>query len=111
MAQATSEPGTAPRYATKRAAATYAAVSNRTVERWIASGLITRYATSGDHVRIDLNEVDRLLAGAVEGDPADVLEEYVRRLVDDAPPLSDAQRVRLASLMRSGAAAVEAVTS
>jgi hypothetical protein len=30
----------------------------------------------------------------------DAYREYVRRLVDDAPPLTEAQRARLAQLLR-----------
>lgn len=33
------------------------------------------------------------------------LEEHIRKLVDEAPPLSDEQRSRLAALLRPAAAA------
>ncbi len=33
------------------------------------------------------------------------LEDYIKRVVDNAPPLSEAQKASLASLIRGGAAA------
>lgn len=107
------ERATDPRYATIHAAADYASVHHMTIRRWLREGQLPRYTAGTRLVRVDLNDLDALLAGKAGGvpepDPADVLADYVRKVVDEAPPLSDAQRVRLASLMRSGADSVEAV--
>lgn len=50
------------------------------------------------------NDVDAITAAKRELKAA-VAENYIRRLVDDAPPLSPAQRARLAVLLQPEAAA------
>ncbi|MGP5184433.1 helix-turn-helix domain-containing protein [Corynebacterium variabile] len=53
----------ARRYSTVKDAAEYAATSTNTVRRWINAGKISGFATGTRFLRVDLNEVDRLLEG------------------------------------------------
>jgi len=57
----------APRWALSETTAEYADTSVRTLRRWAAEGLITRYR-HGRIVRYDLREIDALLtAGKLSG--------------------------------------------
>lgn len=59
------EPETPRRFASILDAASYAACSERTVRRWIERGLIARHGYGQRMVRVDLNDVDRLLSEGV----------------------------------------------
>ena|GEM_PF-1752630 len=109
-----------------RETAQYVGVDEKTVRRWIANGRLTGYRMGPRLVRLDPVEVRALGRpihkpsltmtaespadeGGVQGsdplseDPATQLGDYIRRLVDAAPPLTDAQRSRLALLLRGAA--------
>lgn len=47
---------------TRQQAVDRAGRSLRTVDRWLADGLLTRHLTGTGHVRIDPDELDALLA-------------------------------------------------
>ena len=106
-----------------RETAQYVGVDEKTVRRWIANGRLTGYRMGPRLVRLDPVEVRALGrpihkpslmttaesttdGGGAQGssplseDPATQLGDYIRRLVDAAPPLTDAQRSRLALLLR-----------
>ena len=81
-------------------AADHAAVSDKTIRRRIADGSLTGYRMGPRLIRVDLNELDALLAPI----PATTrLAEHVARVVAEAPPLTPAQRDRIAILLRGGA--------
>ncbi len=67
-------------------------MSTWTTERASAAA----YVRAGNHIAAD---AARQRLKAIKA------EEYIRRLVDAAPPLTVEQRDRLASLLRGGAAA------
>lgn len=54
---------TARRYETVKGAAEYAKTSHQTIRRWIHAGKINGYGTGTRFLRVDLNEIDALLAG------------------------------------------------
>ncbi|WP_018599658.1 hypothetical protein [Mycobacterium sp. 155] len=56
---------------------------------------LTRACRNGERPQADLDEARRAMAEAQ-------IEQYVRRVVAEAPPLTDAQRERLADLFRAG---------
>lgn len=58
QAQVNGNPRPARRYASVRAAADLYDVDEKTVRRWISSGLITGYKVGPQLVRVDLNEVE-----------------------------------------------------
>lgn len=60
MPQHTAKNPPAPRYAPLNGAADYAALSERTIRRYIAQGLFTGYRIGPRQIRIDLNELDAL---------------------------------------------------
>jgi excisionase family DNA binding protein len=49
------------RLATLDEAATYAGISRRTVHRWINAGHVVEYRVGPRSVRVDLDDLDRLL--------------------------------------------------
>ncbi|MGJ4127006.1 excisionase family DNA-binding protein [Corynebacterium sp.] len=49
------------RYSTIKAAAEYAATSDKTIRRWIAQGKITGYRVGTRFLRVDLNEIDSMM--------------------------------------------------
>lgn len=53
-----------PRWATKREAAEHLGVSLRTIDRFIAEGKLPAYRHGQRMTRVDLNDVDALLAPA-----------------------------------------------
>lgn len=70
-------------------------VSVKTVRRWIAAGLVTAERIGPRLIRVDLDSLD--MAGrTLDSDFAD----YVERVVKTAPPLTDAQRDRIAALLK-----------
>jgi excisionase family DNA binding protein len=50
------------RYAPLSTGADYADVSTRTLRRWIAQGRVTGYRAGPRLIRVDLNELDAMLA-------------------------------------------------
>ena len=56
-------PAPARRYATLAVAAEYACLNPRTIRRRIAAGDLKGYRMGPRVVRVDLNELDRVLAG------------------------------------------------
>jgi excisionase family DNA binding protein len=93
------------RWASLTLGAEHIGVSDKTMRRMIASGQITGYRVGPRLVRVDLNELDALLADQTKDDlKAERLAEHVKRVVDAAPPLSPAQRDKIAALLRGGAA-------
>ena len=108
-----------------RETAQYVGVDEKTVRRWIANGRLTGYRMGPRLVRLDPVEVRALgrpihkpsltttagstadeggvQSGPLSEDPATQLGDYIRRLVDAAPPLTDEQRSRLALLLRGAA--------
>jgi excisionase family DNA binding protein len=57
-------PEISPRYASPATAAKYADVTPRTIHNWIIRGLLTAYRINARVVRVDLNELDKLLTPA-----------------------------------------------
>lgn len=95
-------------------AAKHAGVSPRTIRRRIADGSLTGFSLGPRIVRVDLNELDALLApipaatatvSRSDDHAASKIAAYVQRVVAEAPPLTPAQRDRIAVLLRGGAAA------
>lgn len=110
---ATPDSGRQPRrYATTAEAAAYIGVTPRTVRQMIADKRIAAYRNGSRIIRIDLDELDAAMTrigGEVE-EPArkSTATEYIEKLLAEAPPLTDEQRVRLAELLapvRKGGAA------
>ena len=66
-------PPTDPRWAWLPEAQVYGRVSNKTLRRWIASGLLPAYRSGPRRVRIDLNDLDAVLFRRIPvGTPRDV---------------------------------------
>lgn len=59
--EVTPSPTRGRRYETLQSAADRLAVDTRTVRRWIASGRLKAYRTGPRLLRVDIEEVDRLL--------------------------------------------------
>lgn len=78
------------RYASLARAAQYADCHERTLRRHIAAGDLSEYRL-GRVVRVDLNEIDAWLAG-----------EHIKKLVADAPELTQGQLSRIAGLLAKG---------
>ncbi|GAA4880606.1 MerR family DNA-binding transcriptional regulator [Pseudonocardia benzenivorans] len=80
-------------------------VTVQTVRRYAKIGRLTRYELPSGRPRFDPREVDALLAAPQTADEQaeDEIRRYARALVDQAPPLTPAQRDRLASLLRAPA--------
>ena len=53
---------TKPEYETVLSAAAYAEVSERTIRRWIETGLLAAKRTATRRVRIDRADLDRIIA-------------------------------------------------
>ncbi|OLT55160.1 hypothetical protein BJF89_16185 [Corynebacterium sp. CNJ-954] len=51
------------RYATIKGAAEYASTSTNTVRRWVQQGKINGYGYGPRFLRVDLNDIDAMLAG------------------------------------------------
>ncbi len=80
-----------PQDITRADAAALLSCSTQTVDRYVRAGLLTAHKLGPRLVRLDRSEVEMLLTPAPE--------EWVRRSVDDAPPLSPARRARLAAIL------------
>lgn len=72
-------------------------VSNKTVRRLIERGELRAERIGPRLIRVDMTQI-----GGQSPDPDARAEEYIRRVVAEAPPLTDAQRDRLAALLRAG---------
>jgi excisionase family DNA binding protein len=105
----------AQRLVSPTAAGAYAGCHERTIKRRIDDGTLTGYRWGPRLLRVDLDEVDAMLAVATprgsasrtepEADrdlAAERLAEHVQRVVDAAPALTPEQRDRLALLLRAG---------
>ncbi|WP_400158723.1 helix-turn-helix domain-containing protein [Arthrobacter sp. BPSS-3] len=57
-------PESTHRYASPATAAKYADVTPRTIHNWIARGILTAYRVNAKVIRVDLNEIDGVLAPA-----------------------------------------------
>ncbi|MCB0944264.1 MAG: helix-turn-helix domain-containing protein [Mycobacterium sp.] len=84
---------------TRTDVARYLRVSPRTVDRMREAGQLA-YFKVGRQVRFRPADVLALCPGAVE----DQLTQHIAKLVEGAPPLSDAQIERITTLLRAGAA-------
>lgn len=95
----------AQRLCTVAEAARYLRLTPTTIRRRVASGDLHAYRLGSRVIRVDLNELESLLdVGApTSASAGDRLAEHVARVVAQAPPLSPAQRDRIAALLRGGA--------
>ncbi len=82
-------------------AAEQAGCNPKTIRRRVADGSLTGYRMGPRLIRVDLNELDGLFA---QIPAATRLAEHVAGVVAQAPPLTPAQRDRIAVLLRGGAA-------
>lgn len=113
MAESPPNQSIARRYVKSHEAAAYIGVTPRTIRKMVADGRITAYRNGSRILRVDLNELDAAMTRVRRPQPAaETLEtraaEYIRKLLDQAPPLTDDQRTRLAELLapvRKGGAA------
>lgn len=87
---------------TVKQAAERRGVHPRTIRSWIERGHLRAERVGPRLVRINAEDLDRM--GAPVLDPAARLEEYVRRIVEEAPPLTDEQKQQIADLLRPFAA-------
>ena len=79
-------------------------VSRDVIEKRIADGTLNAYRVGPKLIRLDLLEADKALLRPIKPGPKDAateLEDYVRRVVATAPPLSAEQADRIAALLRS----------
>ncbi|HEY2195925.1 MAG TPA: helix-turn-helix domain-containing protein [Actinomycetospora sp.] len=91
---------------TEQEYARHARISQRTARREREAGQGPPFLKIGTRVRYRRSDIDAFLQArtrpsATAAAAAD-LEQYVRRLVDEAPPLTPALRDRLAFLLRNG---------
>jgi excisionase family DNA binding protein len=78
-------------------------VHRDTILKRIADGTLNAYKVGPKLIRIDLVEADRVLLRPLKPGPKDAatkIEDYVRRVVAAAPPLTPAQADRIAALLR-----------
>jgi hypothetical protein len=87
------------RWGTIEQAMQEAVVSRRTISRLLANGSIYGEQMSNRRIRVDLNTV----TGRPLQSPVPPLEDHIRRLVEQAPPLTPEQRDKIASILRVGA--------
>jgi len=78
-------------------------ISPRTIRRYIAKGELAAIRVGPKILKVDLDEVRALIRPVSV--PPDALEQRMKELIAQAPPLSDEQRERIAALLRRGAAA------
>ncbi|KXF51067.1 hypothetical protein AXA44_15475 [Rhodococcus sp. SC4] len=89
-------------YLTLTQALKYCGVGERTLKRAVSDGSLRAYRVGPRLLRFDPADLD---AWAVPVHPdADAVEEHVRRVLAQAPPLTDEQRQRISALL-SGAEA------
>lgn len=89
------------RYLSTKQAAEYLGVHRHTIHNWVTKGKIIAHRDPGGRIlRFDPAELD----AAYSVVPADDLAEHAQRVVEDFPPLTDAQIERIASLLRTGGA-------
>lgn len=86
-------------YLTVVEAAKYANVSQRTIWRWIRAGTLPARKFGEHSTRIRQDDLERMARRIAAEDP---VEEYVRRLLKDWPPLTREQRDRIAVLLHTG---------
>lgn len=79
-------------------AATYLNVSERTLRNRIRTGELTAQKFGPRSTRIHTDELDRLATIAAPDD----VEAHITRILAAAPPLSAAQRTRLAGIFSGG---------
>lgn len=78
-------------------------LSDKTIRRRIADGTLTAYRCGPRLIKLDADQVEAALIQPAN-DAHDDIESAVARIVAAAPALSDAQRDRIAALLRAGAA-------
>ena len=89
-----------PQYLTLADAADLHGVTVRTLQRWLDTGLLTRYKLGPRLVRVDRAELESLVRPDGPGDlRAERLADYIERVVAEAPPLTTEQRERIAALL------------
>lgn len=93
------------RLASIREAAEHHGVHHNTIRRRIADGTLTAYRFGPRIVRVDLDELAEAFHPAHDRDArGEEVAQHVARVIADAPPLTDEQRERIASLLRAGGA-------
>jgi excisionase family DNA binding protein len=83
------------------AAATELGCSKKFIRDRIKDGALNAHRIAGSRlIRIDRADLDALKQPVAQSQPSQAVEEYIEKLLAEAPPLSDDQLSRLAELLR-----------
>lgn len=94
-----SQSGKTRRYAKVSEAAKHIRCSERTILQMIADGRLSGYRSGKRLVRVDLDELDAVIQPS-----SDAIAAHIEKIIENSPPLSPAQRDRIATILRGGAA-------
>lgn len=96
-------PPLAPRFLNVTQAAAYLGISTRSLHRRLVDGTVIANRVGPRLLRFDREQLDALARPEVRTPAVDPLAEHVAAVVAAAPELTDAQRDKLAGLLRSSA--------